>query len=162
MIHTTRHRRDFVFARTHVNSTLDSQLLFDNRYQWYLPVRTDYFLHPLLDPSHAARSQVFLALDKSPLLFRPVSLRGVLARPDEIAEQIASNYAVDALLRSLAVVGSLEALGSPTTLLSEWGKGVYDLFAMPIKAMPQVIKGVTQVNSTIVHSSYRLHSRPVR
>ncbi|CAM9091454.1 unnamed protein product [Hapterophycus canaliculatus] len=81
--------------------------------------------------------QVFLALDKSPLLFRPVSLRGVLARPDEIAEQIASNYAVDALLRSLAVVGSLEALGSPTTLLSEWGKGVYDLFAMPIKAMPQ-------------------------
>lgn len=82
--------------------------------------------------------QVFLALDKSPLLFRPVSLRGVLARPDEIAEQIATNYAVDALLRSLAVVGSLEALGSPTTLLSEWGKGVYDLFAMPIKAMPQV------------------------
>lgn len=81
---------------------------------------------------------MFLALDKSPLLFRPVSLRGVLARPDEIAEQIASNYAVDALLRSLAVVGSLEALGSPTTLLSEWGKGVYDLFAMPIKAMPQV------------------------
>lgn len=83
-------------------------------------------------------AKVFLALDKSPLLFRPVSLRGVLARPDEIAEQIASNYAVDALLRSLAVVGSLEALGSPTTLLSEWGKGVYDLFAMPIKAMPQV------------------------
>lgn len=81
---------------------------------------------------------MFLALDKSPLLFRPVSLRGVLARPDEIAEQIASNYAVDALFRSLAVVGSLEALGSPTTLLTEWGKGVYDLFAMPIKAMPQV------------------------
>lgn len=89
-------------------------------------------------PSREQRRQVFLALDKSPLLFRPVSLRGVLARPDEIAEQIASNYAVDALLRSLAVVGSLEALGSPTTLLSEWGKGVYDLFAMPIKAMPQV------------------------
>lgn len=95
--------------------------------------------HPSLpEPSHVPRLQVFLALDKSPLLFRPVSLRGVLARPDEIAEQIASNYAVDALLRSLAVVGSLEALGSPTTLLSEWGKGVYDLFAMPIKAMPQV------------------------
>lgn len=83
--------------------------------------------------------EVFLALDKSPLLFRPVSLRGVLARPDEIAEQIATNYAVDALLRSLAVVGSLEALGSPTTLLSEWGKGVYDLFAIPIRAMPQVL-----------------------
>ena len=65
-------------------------------------------------------------------------MRGVFARPDEIAEQIASNYAVDALLRSLAVVGSLEALGSPTTLLSEWGKGVYDLFAMPINAIPQV------------------------
>lgn len=82
--------------------------------------------------------QVFLSLDKSPLLFSPVVMRGVLARPDEIAEQIASNYAVDALFRSLAVVGSLEALGSPTTLISEWGKGVYDLFAMPINAIPQV------------------------
>lgn len=95
---------------------------------------------PLRAPSRPSYDlQVFLALDKSPLLFRPVSLRGVLARPEEIAEQIASNYAVDALLRSLAVVGSLEALGSPTTLLSEWGKGFYDLFAMPIKAMPQVV-----------------------
>ncbi|CAN0356791.1 unnamed protein product, partial [Ectocarpus fasciculatus] len=99
------------------------------------------------------RAQVFLALDKSPLLFRPVSLRGVLARPDEIAEQIASNYAVDALLRSLAVVGSLEALGSPTTLLSEWGKGVYDLFAMPIKAMPQVPSTFRGVSSLLRHAS---------
>lgn len=108
------------------------------------------------------RSQVFLALDKSPLLFRPVSLRGVLARPDEIAEQIASNYAVDALLRSLAVVGSLEALGSPTTLLSEWGKGVYDLFAMPIKAMPQVrcdlskVRGHTHASVVAAMSPFSL------
>lgn len=82
--------------------------------------------------------QVFLSLEKSPLLFRPVTLRSVLARPDEIAEQIASNYAVDALMRSLAVVGSLEALGSPTTLLTEWGKGLYDFVAMPVMAVRQV------------------------
>lgn len=99
---------------------------------------TVYLTPPLSLPLSHHPPKVFLALDKSPLMFRPVSLRGVLARPDQIAEQIASNYAVDALLRSLAVVGSLEALGSPTTLLSAWGKGVYDLFAMPIKALPQV------------------------
>lgn len=82
--------------------------------------------------------QVFLSLEKSPLLFRPVLLRSVLARQDEIVEQMASNYAMDTLMRSVAVMGSLEAIGSPTTLLSEWGKGVYDLFAIPMRAVPQV------------------------
>ncbi|CAM9119693.1 unnamed protein product, partial [Phaeothamnion confervicola] len=43
----------------------------------------------------------------------------------------------DALLRSPAVLGSLQMLGSPTVLLSEWAAGVYDLFALPIRAIPQ-------------------------
>ncbi|CAM9126322.1 unnamed protein product, partial [Choristocarpus tenellus] len=86
---------------------------------------------------HIPGKQVFVALDKSRLLLQPVSLRGVFARPEAIAEWIFSNYAADAMLQSLAVVGSLQAIGSPTILLTEWGRGVYDLFSLPIRALPQ-------------------------
>jgi hypothetical protein len=47
-----------------------------------------------------------------------------------------SNYAVDALLRSPQVVGSLQLLGSPTLLLGAVGSGLRDLVAMPLEALP--------------------------
>ncbi|CAM9850977.1 unnamed protein product, partial [Discosporangium mesarthrocarpum] len=81
--------------------------------------------------------QVLLALDKSPLIFRPVSLRNVFARPEAIVDHIVSNYAADFMLQSLSVLGSLQALGNPTAFLREWGRGVHDLISMPIRALPQ-------------------------
>ena len=81
-------------------------------------------------------SGVFVGLDRTPLLFQPVSLRRICAPAAHLTSELTSNYALDALLRSPQVVGSLQLLGSPTLLIGAVGRGLRDLVALPLEALP--------------------------
>ena len=57
---------------------------------------------------------VSLCLQRTPLSFAPVLLRDVCAPVEELGKELAANYLADALLRSPALLGSLDMLGNPT------------------------------------------------
>lgn len=81
---------------------------------------------------HASKP-VYLALHKTPLHFAPLSLVAVFAYPQRLATELGANYVADALLRSPAVLGSLEMIGNPTALARDISTGVVDLFRMPLE-----------------------------
>ena len=81
-------------------------------------------------------SGVYLGLDRTPLLFSPISLRRLFSSPSAITAEVMSSYAADALLRSPQLLGSLQLLGNPTSLVSALALGVRDLVVLPLEAIP--------------------------
>lgn len=86
-------------------------------------------LHPLSLTVNARLTVkgVFIGVEGSPLFFEAVKLSSCLCTPSAFLKDLLANYAADALLRSPAVLGSLQILGSPTMLLSRVVRGVTDL-----------------------------------
>ena len=52
-----------------------------------------------------------------------------------VCSQVTTNYTLDALLRSPALLGSLQLLGSPTSLLTTLAVGLRDLVGLPLEAI---------------------------
>ena len=72
-----------------------------------------------------------------PLSFAPVSLVSVLCSGDRLVKELSANYVADAILRSPVLLGSLDLLGNPTNLFSNFAAGFHDLFVLPTRAIPR-------------------------
>ena len=80
-------------------------------------------------------SPVALSLERVPLSFNEVQLRRIFAAPRRIAEELAANYIADAILMSPALLGSLQVLGNPVSLIRALASGVGELVAAPVHAV---------------------------
>jgi hypothetical protein len=60
-----------------------------------------------------------------------VRFQAIVTTPQAFLRGLLANYVADAILRSPAVLGSLQILGSPTALLSRVLSGVKDLVMLP-------------------------------
>jgi hypothetical protein len=69
-----------------------------------------------------------------PLRLGALSLTRVVAAPDVLMRGLAASYIADAIVRSPALIGSLDLLGNPTNLVRSIAAGVSDVFAMPLRA----------------------------
>ncbi|XP_014673464.1 PREDICTED: vacuolar protein sorting-associated protein 13B-like [Priapulus caudatus] len=84
----------------------------------------------LLVSAHASL-KLFLASDSTPLSFGAFERRDLCTTPWCLANALLRHYAAGAALRAGWVVGSLDLLGSPTSMLREVTSGMADLFRMP-------------------------------
>ena len=71
-----------------------------------------------------------LGLNKSPLFFEPVQVTRAMVTTPALFRGVIANYLADAILRSPALLGSLQILGSPTGLLSQVLSGLKDLVTL--------------------------------
>jgi hypothetical protein len=85
----------------------------------------------VLDTRLVLPGGVFLGLDGSALSFQAMALESVHSSLPSFVRSVLSSYATDAILRSPAVLGSLQILGSPTVLLSRLLTGLRDLVVLP-------------------------------
>ena len=76
---------------------------------------------------------LFIAVDRMPLAFSAITLKNVISTPEALLRAIVASYIVDTLLRSPALVGSLDLLGNPTNLSRSIAAGLYDVFALPLR-----------------------------
>ena len=53
-----------------------------------------------------------------------------------IGKELAANYIADAIIRSPALLGSLQILGNPTNLLGSVARGLWDFVSMPLVVRP--------------------------
>lgn len=81
-----------------------------------------------------AGTPVFLAIDRMPVSLSAVQCNQLLAAPEIVARELLASYLTDVLLRTPALLGSFDILGNPTGLARSLAAGVYDLFAMPMRA----------------------------
>ncbi|TRY56677.1 hypothetical protein DNTS_021035 [Danionella cerebrum] len=105
-----------------------------------------------------ASLKIYIASDHTPLSFTLFQRSGVCTTPRQLTHTLAMHYAAGALFRAGWVVGSLEILGSPASLVRSIGNGVSDFFRLPYEGLTRgpgaFISGVSRgTNSFIKHIS---------
>ncbi|XP_073702990.1 intermembrane lipid transfer protein VPS13B [Garra rufa] len=111
----------------------------------------------LLVSIHASL-KLYIASDHTPLSFSLFERGPVCTTPRQLVHTLAMHYAAGALFRAGWVVGSLEILGSPASLVRSIGNGVSDFFRLPYEGLTRgpgaFISGVSRgTNSFIKHIS---------
>ncbi|XP_058602808.1 intermembrane lipid transfer protein VPS13B isoform X2 [Onychostoma macrolepis] len=111
----------------------------------------------LLVSIHASL-KLYIASDHTPLSFSLFERSPICTTPRQLVHTLAMHYAAGALFRAGWVVGSLEILGSPASLVRSIGNGVSDFFRLPYEGLTRgpgaFISGVSRgTNSFIKHIS---------
>ncbi|XP_056617879.1 intermembrane lipid transfer protein VPS13B-like isoform X2 [Triplophysa dalaica] len=111
----------------------------------------------LLVSIHASL-KLYIASDHTPLSFSLFERGPICTTPRHLVHTLALHYAAGALFRAGWVVGSLEILGSPASLVRSIGNGVSDFFRLPYEGLTRgpgaFISGVSRgTNSFIKHIS---------
>lgn len=111
----------------------------------------------LLVSIHASL-KLYIASDHTPLAFSEFERGPVCTTARHLVHTLAMHYAAGALFRAGWVVGSLEILGSPASLVRSIGNGVSDFFRLPYEGLTRgpgaFISGVSRgTNSFIKHIS---------
>ena len=89
-------------------------------------------------------SRLTVGVERMPLKLKSIGpLRSVCVTSEELLRDLAGEYAVDTALRSPQLLGSLQVLGAPTQLLSNIGRGLRDLVAMPLEVSVWWVSGAT-------------------
>lgn len=79
--------------------------------------------------------KILLSCDDSPLSFEEYSLNNTFSNWPELARVLAAHYTAALIMRAGWVVGSIELIGSPSTLIRSVGTGLHDLVSLPYEGL---------------------------
>ncbi|XP_053101134.1 intermembrane lipid transfer protein VPS13B isoform X9 [Hemicordylus capensis] len=107
----------------------------------------------LLVSIHASL-KLYIASDHTPLSFSMFERRPIFTTARQLIHALAMHYAAGALFRAGWVVGSLEILGSPATLVRSIGNGIADFFRLPYEGLTRgpgaFVSGVSRGTTSFV------------
>ncbi|XP_077951726.1 intermembrane lipid transfer protein VPS13B isoform X2 [Gasterosteus aculeatus] len=107
----------------------------------------------LLVSIHASL-KLYIASDHTPLSFSLFERGPLCTTARQLVHSLAMHYAAGALFRAGWVVGSLEILGSPASLVRSIGNGVSDFFRLPYEGLTRgpgaFVSGVSRGTSSFV------------
>ncbi|KAI4881788.1 hypothetical protein NFI96_011483 [Prochilodus magdalenae] len=107
----------------------------------------------LLVSIHASL-KLYIASDHTPLSFSRFDRGPFCTTPRQLIHALTMHYAAGALFRAGWVVGSLEILGSPASLVRSIGNGVADFFRLPYEGLTRgpgaFVSGVSRGTSSFV------------
>ncbi|XP_062322182.1 intermembrane lipid transfer protein VPS13B [Osmerus eperlanus] len=107
----------------------------------------------LLVSIHASL-KLYIASDHTPLAFSLFERNSLCTTPRQLVHALAMHYAAGALFRAGWVVGSLEILGSPASLVRSIGNGVADFFRLPYEGLTRgpgaFVTGVSRGTTSFV------------
>uniref|UniRef100_A0A8B9JSN2 Vacuolar protein sorting 13 homolog B n=1 Tax=Astyanax mexicanus TaxID=7994 RepID=A0A8B9JSN2_ASTMX len=107
----------------------------------------------LLVSIHASL-KLYIASDHTPLSFSVFERGPLCTTPRQLIHALTMHYAAGALFRAGWVVGSLEILGSPASLVRSIGNGVADFFRLPYEGLTRgpgaFVSGVSRGTSSFV------------
>ncbi|XP_023373239.1 vacuolar protein sorting-associated protein 13B isoform X1 [Otolemur garnettii] len=112
-------------------------------------------IHPvnLLVSIHASL-KLYIASDHTPLSFSVFERGPVFTTARQLVHALAMHYAAGALFRAGWVVGSLEILGSPASLVRSIGNGIADFFRLPYEGLTRgpgaFVSGVSRGTTSFV------------
>nr|XP_014343547.1 PREDICTED: vacuolar protein sorting-associated protein 13B [Latimeria chalumnae] len=107
----------------------------------------------LLVSIHASL-KLYIASDHTPLSFSVFERGSIYTTARQLIHALAMHYAAGALFRAGWVVGSLEILGSPASLVRSIGNGIADFFRLPYEGLTRgpgaFVSGVSRGTSSFV------------
>nr|XP_060467555.1 intermembrane lipid transfer protein VPS13B isoform X5 [Panthera onca] len=107
----------------------------------------------LLVSIHASL-KLYIASDHTPLSFSVFERGPVFTTARQLVHALAMHYAAGALFRAGWVVGSLEILGSPASLVRSVGNGIADFFRLPYEGLTRgpgaFVSGVSRGTTSFV------------
>ncbi|XP_030013589.1 vacuolar protein sorting-associated protein 13B isoform X3 [Sphaeramia orbicularis] len=107
----------------------------------------------LLVSIHASL-KLYIASDHTPLSFSLFERGPICTTARQLVHALAMHYAAGALFRAGWVVGSLEILGSPASLVRSIGNGVSDFFRLPYEGLTRgpgaFVSGVSRGTTSFV------------
>ncbi|XP_061772519.1 intermembrane lipid transfer protein VPS13B-like isoform X2 [Nerophis ophidion] len=107
----------------------------------------------LLVSIHASL-KLYIASDHTPLAFSLFQRGPLCTTARQLVHALAMHYAAGALFRAGWVVGSLEILGSPASLVRSIGNGVSDFFRLPYEGLTRgpgaFVSGVSRGTTSFV------------
>uniref|UniRef100_G1NW61 Vacuolar protein sorting 13 homolog B n=1 Tax=Myotis lucifugus TaxID=59463 RepID=G1NW61_MYOLU len=107
----------------------------------------------LLVSIHASL-KLYIASDHTPLSFSEFERGPVFTTARQLIHALAMHYASGALFRAGWVVGSLEILGSPASLVRSVGNGIADFFRLPYEGLTRgpgaFVSGVSRGTTSFV------------
>lgn len=107
----------------------------------------------LLISIHASL-KLYIASDHTPLSFSVFERGPVFTTARQLVHALAMHYAAGALFRAGWVVGSLEILGSPASLVRSIGNGISDFFRLPYEGLTRgpgaFVSGVSRGTTSFV------------
>ncbi|XP_052603571.1 intermembrane lipid transfer protein VPS13B isoform X3 [Peromyscus californicus insignis] len=107
----------------------------------------------LLVSIHASL-KLYIASDHTPLSFSVFERGPVFTTARQLVHALAMHYAAGALFRAGWVVGSLEILGSPASLVRSIGNGISDFFRLPYEGLTRgpgaFVSGVSRGTTSFV------------
>jgi len=104
----------------------------------------------LIATIRSSSSPMFVGIDRTYFRFSAVDLSDIFEARTQLRKELTAKYIADALLRSPALLGSLELLGNPVGFVRSIGAGVYDFFYLPLRAIRhgfgpgEVLRGVAR------------------
>ncbi|XP_043921582.1 vacuolar protein sorting-associated protein 13B [Protopterus annectens] len=120
------------------------------------PVRLQKLrVHPvhLLVSIHASL-KLYIASDHTPLSFSAFERCGIFTTARQLIHTLAMHYAAGTLFRAGWVVGSLEIIGSPASLVRSIGNGIADFFRLPYEGLTRgpgaFVSGVSRGTTSFV------------
>nr|XP_037855795.1 vacuolar protein sorting-associated protein 13B isoform X6 [Chlorocebus sabaeus] len=107
----------------------------------------------LLVSIHASL-KLYIASDHTPLSFSVFERGPIFTTARQLVHALAMHYAAGALFRAGWVVGSLEIIGSPASLVRSIGNGVADFFRLPYEGLTRgpgaFVSGVSRGTTSFV------------
>ncbi|XP_029418619.1 vacuolar protein sorting-associated protein 13B isoform X3 [Nannospalax galili] len=107
----------------------------------------------LLVSIHASL-KLYIASDHTPLSFSVFERGPIFTTARQLVHALAMHYAAGALFRAGWVVGSLEILGSPASLVRSIGNGIADFFRLPYEGLTRgpgaFVSGVSRGTASFV------------
>ncbi|EHA98749.1 Vacuolar protein sorting-associated protein 13B [Heterocephalus glaber] len=107
----------------------------------------------LLVSIHASL-KLYIASDHTPLSFSLFERGPIFTTARQLVHALAMHYAAGALFRAGWVVGSLEILGSPASLVRSVGTGIADFFRLPYEGLTRgpgaFVSGVSRGTTSFV------------
>ncbi|NXA45453.1 VP13B protein, partial [Nothocercus julius] len=107
----------------------------------------------LLVSIHASL-KLYIASDHTPLSFSVFERGPIFTTARQLIHALAMHYAAGALFRAGWVVGSLEILGSPASLVRSIGNGIADFFRLPYEGLTRgpgaFVSGVSRGTTSFV------------
>ncbi|XP_036731897.2 intermembrane lipid transfer protein VPS13B isoform X2 [Manis pentadactyla] len=107
----------------------------------------------LLVSIHASL-KLYIASDHTPLSFSVFERGPIFTTARQLVHALAMHYAAGALFRAGWVVGSLEILGSPASLVRSVGNGIADFFRLPYEGLTRgpgaFVSGVSRGTTSFV------------
>ncbi len=79
--------------------------------------------------------KVFLSCNNTPFNFSAYHLKNIYSNLSEVVQLVGSRYVSSAFMNAAWVLGSLEIIGSPGTLIQSIGQGLRDLVTLPYQGL---------------------------